>query len=120
MLVCSQPLLASDREDRLNAGLAALKREHYATALRAWLPLAEAGDPEAQANVGYMYEEGLGVTQQFDIAVSWYEKAAALGSMQANHNLGMIFADGGYSSELGSRFEVFCGGCQRYPSQVVI
>ena len=93
-LICSQPLLASDREDRLNAGLAALKREHYATALRAWLPLAEAGDPEAQANVGYMYEEGLGVSQQFDVAVGWYEKAAASGSMQANHNLGMIFADG--------------------------
>ena len=93
-LIFSQPLLASDREERLNAGLAALKREHYATALRSWLPLAEAGDAEAQANVGYMYEEGLGVTQQFDVAVSWYEKAAASGSMQANHNLGMIFAKG--------------------------
>lgn len=93
-LICSQPLLASDREERLNAGLAALKREHYATALRSWLPLAEAGDPEAQANVGYMYEEGLGVSQQLDIAVGWYEKAAASGSMQASHNLGMIFAEG--------------------------
>ena len=93
-LICSQPLLASDREERLNAGLAALKREHYATALRSWLPLAEAGDPEAQANVGYMYEEGLGVSQQLDVAVGWYEKAAASGSMQANHNLGMIFAEG--------------------------
>lgn len=93
-LICSRPLLASDREERLNAGLAALKRDHYATALRSWLPLAEAGDPEAQANVGYMYEEGLGVIQQFDVAVSWYEKAAASGSMQANHNLGMIFASG--------------------------
>ena len=93
-LICSQPLLASDREERLNAGLAALKREHYATALRSWLPLAEAGDPEAQANVGYMYEEGLGVSQQLDVAVGWYEKAAASGSMQANHNLGMSFAEG--------------------------
>ena len=93
-LVYSQPLLASDREESLNAGLAALKREHYATALRSWMPLAEAGDPEAQANVGYMYEEGLGVSQQFDAAVSWYEKAAASGSMQANHNLGMIYAEG--------------------------
>jgi len=93
-LIYSQPLLASDSEDRLNAGLAALKREHYATALRSWLPLAEAGNPEAQANVGYMYEEGLGVSQQLDVAVGWYQKAAASGSMQANHNLGMIFAEG--------------------------
>ena len=93
-LICSHPVLASDREERLNAGLAALKRDHYATALRSWLPLAEEGDPEAQANVGYMYEEGLGVSQQYDVAVSWYEKAAASGSMQANHNLGMIYAEG--------------------------
>jgi TPR repeat protein len=41
-----------------------------------------------------MYEEGLGVSQQLDVAVGWYEKAAASGSMQANHNLGMIFAEG--------------------------
>ena len=94
ILICSQPLVADDREDRLNAGLAALKREHYATALRSWLPLAEAGDSEAQANVGYMYEEGLGVTQQFDVALQWYEKAAVSGSMQASHNLGMMFAEG--------------------------
>ncbi len=98
-LIYSQPLVASDREERLNAGLAALKREHYATALRSWLPLAEAGDPEAQANVGYMYEEGLGVSQQFDVAVGWYEKAAASGSMQANHNLGMIYAEGRGTSQ---------------------
>ena len=94
LIIYPQPLVASDREERLNAGLAALKREHYATALRSWLPLAEAGDPEAQANVGYMYEEGLGVSQQPDVAIDWYEKAAASGSMQANHNLGMIFAEG--------------------------
>ena len=94
LIIYPQPLVASDREERLNAGLAALKREHYATALRSWLPLAEAGDPEAQANVGYMYEEGLGVSQQSDVAIDWYEKAAASGSMQANHNLGMIFAEG--------------------------
>lgn len=104
MLACSacvvatvfypQSLVANEREDRLNAGLAALERQHYATALRSWLPLAEAGDPEAQANVGYMYEEGLGVSQGFEAALSWYKKAADSGSMQANHNLGMMFVHG--------------------------
>lgn len=87
-------LVASERAERLNAGLAALQREHYATALRSWLPLAQSGDSEAQANVGYMYEEGLGVTQQFDVAIDWYEKAAKSGSMQAQHNLGMMWAEG--------------------------
>lgn len=94
VIIQPQSLAAADGEDRLNAGLAALERGHYATALRSWLPLAEAGNPEAQANVGYMYEEGLGVSQRFEAALSWYEKAADSGSMQAKHNLGMMFAEG--------------------------
>ena len=72
---------------------AALKREHYATA-PFLLPLAKRAI-QAQANVGYMYEEGLGVTQQFDVALQWYEKAAVSGSMQASHNLGMMFTEAG-------------------------
>ena len=46
-----------------------------------------------------MYEEGLGVSRQFDVAVGWYEKAAASGSKQANHNLGMIYAEGRGTSQ---------------------
>ena len=45
VIIQPQSLAAADRENRLNAGLAALERGHYATALRSWLPLAEAGDP---------------------------------------------------------------------------
>ena len=40
------------REDQLRAGIAAMGRQHYATAMRAWYDLAEAGDAEAQNNIG--------------------------------------------------------------------
>ena len=53
------------QQDRFESGLASKDRGHYATALRAWLPMAEAGNAEAQNNVGYMYEEGLGVPQNY-------------------------------------------------------
>ena len=107
VIIQPQSPVAADRVDRLNAGLAALEREHYATALRSWLPLAEAGDAEAQANVGYMYEEGLGVSQRFEAALSWYEKAADSGSMQANHNLGMMFAEGKGTARAGRALNYF-------------
>ena len=85
---------ADIREDKLRAGLAAMERQHYATAMRAWSDLAQAGDPEAQHNIGYMYEEGLGVTQQFNVAMDWYRRAARGGLSEADHNLGMMYVDG--------------------------
>ena len=94
LLCLSQIVIADSREDQLRAGLAAMERHHYATALRAWSDLAEAGDPEAQHNIGYMYEEGLGVTQQYDVAMEWYRRAADGGLAEADHNLGMMYVDG--------------------------
>ena len=94
LLCLSQIVIADSREDQLRAGLAAMERQHYATALRAWSDLAEAGDPEAQHNIGYMYEEGLGVTQQYDVAMEWYRRAADGGLAEADHNLGMMYVDG--------------------------
>ena len=85
---------ADSREDQLRAGLAAMDRQHYATAMRAWYELAAAGDPQAQHNIGYLYEEGLGVTQQYDVAMDWYRRAAEGGLAEAEHNLGMMYVEG--------------------------
>ena len=85
---------ADEREDQLRAGIAAMGRQHYATAMRAWYDLAEAGDAEAQNNIGYLYEEGLGVAQQYDVAMEWYRRAAESGSVEAEHNLGMMYVGG--------------------------
>ena len=41
-----------------------------------------------------MYEEGLGVTQQYDVAMEWYRRAADGGLAEADHNLGMMYVDG--------------------------
>ena len=49
---------------------AALIRKDYAKALPLYRPLAANGDPSAQVNLGYMYDEGLGVPRDFGEAVS--------------------------------------------------
>jgi TPR repeat protein len=85
---------AQNRDDQLKAGLAAMDRQHYATAMRAWRDLAVAGDPQAQHNIGFLYEEGLGVTQQYDVAMDWYRRAAQGGLAEAYHNLGMMYVEG--------------------------
>jgi TPR repeat protein len=94
LLACPGTGVADEREDQLRAGIAAMGRQHYATAMRAWYDLAEAGDAEAQNNIGYLYEEGLGVAQQYDVAMDWYRRAAESGSVEAEHNLGMMYVGG--------------------------
>ena len=61
------------------AGLTALSREHATTAYRAWLKVAEKGDAEGQNNVGFFYERGLGVSQDYKQAEAWYMMASAQG-----------------------------------------
>ena len=72
------------------AGLTALSREHATTAYRAWLKVAEKGDAEGQNNVGFLYERGLGVSQDYKQAEAWYMMAAAQGLPSAKHNLAML------------------------------
>lgn len=58
------------------AGLAAAKAGDYSTALREWTPLAEQGFASAQHNLGNIYSNGLGVSQDYSEAVKWYRLAA--------------------------------------------
>ncbi len=73
------------------AGVAAYKRGDYATAFRELRPLAEQGMAEAQYILGFMYGEGLGVTQDYAEAVKWYRKAAEQGYARAQVVLGTMY-----------------------------
>ena len=75
-------------------GLAAYERGDYATALREWKPLAEAGIPEAQFNLGFMYDSGEGVPQDYAEAVRFYRLAAEQGYASAQLNLGFMYDNG--------------------------
>ena len=72
----------------------AYDRATYATSLKVWLPDAKAGDAKAQTYVGEMFEQGLGTTPDFAMAVSWYRKAAEQGYDRAQMNLGSMYERG--------------------------
>jgi len=61
-------------------GLDAYEKRDYATALKEMKPLAEQGDAAAQNNLGLMYLQGLGVTQDYARAYMWWEIAASKGN----------------------------------------
>ena len=41
-----------------------------------------------------MYDNGFGVEQNYIAAISWYERAAAQGDVEAIYNLGKFYAKG--------------------------
>ena len=61
--------------------------------------LAERGDPIAQVQCGFMYQEGRGLAQNDHelgcmYAVSWYRKAADQNFANAQNNLGFMYLEG--------------------------
>ncbi len=75
-------------------GLAAYDAGDFQAALEAWLPLAEAGDAEAQVALAQLHISGLGVTADPATAVRWYRRAAAQGEPVAQLNLGDLYGRG--------------------------
>ena len=73
---------------------AAYNRKDYATALKLWRPFADQGDAFAQYNLGLMYDNGEGVTENDAEAVKWYRKAADQGFAKAQVNLGAMYGNG--------------------------
>ena len=51
-------------------------------------------DAEEQYHLGWRYENGRGVTQDYDQAFQWYTKAAEQGSPDAQYNLGWMYSRG--------------------------
>jgi TPR repeat protein len=55
---------------------------------------AERGDPSSQFNLGWRFETGNGVEQDYAKAAYWFQKAAEQGDPSAQNNLGTVFRDG--------------------------
>lgn len=84
-LMIAAPVLAD-----VKAGVDAWQQGDYARAVAQWQPLAQAGDADAQFNMGQAYKLGRGVQADMSTAVDWYRKAAAQGHTRAEDNLGLL------------------------------
>ena len=55
------------------------------------LQAAEQGNAAAQFNLGVMYYQRQGVTQNYQHAFAWFQKAANQGYALAQYNLGVMY-----------------------------
>ena len=56
--------------------------------------LAQAGNARAQGLLGFLYEQGRGVPQNFELAAMWYGCAAERGDVTAQYLLGLLYDKG--------------------------
>lgn len=90
LLALGAPALAD-----VKSGVDAWSAGDYATAVREWSGPAEAGDADAQFNLGQAYRLGRGVEADKEQAEALYAAAAAQGHVQASDNYGLLlFEDG--------------------------
>lgn len=98
-LLLGAPAAAAPSPPEVKAGIESWQRGDYAGAVARWRPLAEAGNADAQFNLGQAYKLGRGVPANAATAQSWYQKAARQGHEQAQVNVGLLLYNGGRRQE---------------------
>lgn len=86
---------AADNKD----GFDAWYRGDYVRAVAEWRPAANAGDADAQFNLGQAYTLGRGVPVDIKLAEGWFRKAAVQGHPQAQAKYGLVLFDQGKRAE---------------------
>ena len=82
MVTLAAPLSAAD----FGAGMRAYENGDFEIAYKEWLPLAEAGNADAQYWIGKLYSSGKGVKQDSETAFAYYLSAAQQGHGEAQHS----------------------------------
>ena len=70
------------------------EQRQFALAFKEFRRLADEGDERAQTAVGYMYQFGEGVAQDYAAAAQWYHRAATKGYAEAQSRLGFLYDRG--------------------------
>ncbi len=87
--------LVSSAQADFQSGVAAYTQGDYDTAFREFKTLAESQElPDAQNNLGVMYNTGKGAPHDYLEAAKWYRRAAEQGHVDAQNNLGALYAQG--------------------------
>ena len=111
----------------------AYEAKDYAKAMKYYLYAAEKNNDVAQCQIGTMYRNGEGVTQDNSIAMKWYLKSAEQGNVLAQFCLGAMYYIGQgvtkdyaeafkwyyKSAEQGNVLAQFCLGAMYYIGQGV-
>ncbi len=75
-------------------GLSAYQRGDFSAAFYDWRSSADLGDRQSQLGLGVLYYNGQGVAVDYELAATWFTRAAEQGVSDAQFNLGIMYAFG--------------------------
>jgi|GEM_PF-2105401 len=78
----------------LDIAKAAYKDQNYVLAAQHWMPLAHKGNPQAQVELGKLYNKGLGVKQNNQTALNLFLSAADKNNSRAMFEIGRLYEKG--------------------------
>ena len=78
------------KADDFRGGLAAYNRGEYASAAKAWRPLAEQGHAKAQFNMAMLHFKGRGVPHDHVTGYMWFRLSLAHGYKRAAEGLEVV------------------------------
>lgn len=78
----------------LESAVADVQRGNYEAAFQELKRLSELGDPAAQVRLGGLYEQGLGIAQDYAEALRWYRASAEQGYPMAQGLMGDVYSYG--------------------------
>lgn len=94
------------QDNNFKKGVDAYNSGNNKNAFSFWLKAANQGNAIAQFNLGTLYENGEGVSQDYSKAFEWYQKAANQGNVDAQFNLGSMYYNGdGIAKNYNKAFE---------------
>jgi uncharacterized protein len=100
--------------DALEDATAAKNRGDYQQAIQLLQPLAAQGNADAQANLGSIYREGLGVPQDYTEALRLFLRAAEQNNPQALSALGSMYYNGqGVTTDFDEAVKWYQRGAER-------
>lgn len=99
------PLKASDVSDAISA----MRAGNFAEAYCVLKPYAEAGDPEAQYNIGWMYLNGYGLMMNDSKALEWWQRSSDQGYTDASFSIAMLYSlgEGKVKKDMGKAIEYY-------------
>lgn len=83
-----------DAQQLYEEGKRLSNRGEHARAFSMYLSSAEMGHAASQVEVGFCYDKGNGVPQDYTKAAEWYRKGAQNGNKYGQHNLGVFYEMG--------------------------
>jgi TPR repeat protein len=94
LIACCCGQMPAAQAGALTRATAAYARGDYIRAVNTLTPLALRGDANAQAFLGFMYENGYGAPQAYDAAADLYIQAAIRGNPFGQAMLGLMYDKG--------------------------